>query len=290
MSQVQDLKKKVNGLLFLCQFEQRTQCSLAALETLRAAAERIRGSAGLKEVMKSVLAIGNAMNNSGESATVAQHTRSSGAPIKAFKLNSLLKLAQTKSTDGTATVMDYLLQLLSERTAKDGEGDGEALSGGAGRIGEAKAALALSIDVDLECVHACCKLSLSELRSEARALRCDVNTLQNLFSSMKEKAGGVSSELLSEFESKLAAVGRLLTENDALLELCMARCTELCIYFSEDSSAPATVFAVLSAFIKNFSAIKAKLVAKNKKLMAQKRAKEKEREKGKGKGELPIPV
>ena len=85
--------------------------------------DSLKRSTGFKEVMKSVLAIGNAMNGGGGSGA-SYNTRSSSSvtgtgvgtggatsEIKAFKLTSLLKLSQTKSTDGTATVMDYLLQV-----------------------------------------------------------------------------------------------------------------------------------------------------------------------------------
>jgi hypothetical protein len=58
-------------------------------------------SEGLREIMVSVLAIGNAMN---------QGSRKGSA--MGFRLGSLVKLAQTKSTDGKSTVIDYLILVI----------------------------------------------------------------------------------------------------------------------------------------------------------------------------------
>lgn len=83
------------------------------LIALKTVATSILASQGLKEVMISTLAIGNALNSG---------TKNGGA--HGFRLNSLLKLSETKSTDGNATVMDYLVQVLYDRsTAVDVIGD-----------------------------------------------------------------------------------------------------------------------------------------------------------------------
>lgn len=50
--------------------------------------------------MKNVLAIGNAMNDG---------TWKGGAV--GFKLSSLMRLSQTKSSDGSSTVLDYLVKV-----------------------------------------------------------------------------------------------------------------------------------------------------------------------------------
>lgn len=65
------------------------------------AIDLVLGSVGLKEAMKSILTIGNALNTG---------TRNGNA--RGFRLNSLMKLSETKSTDGTSTtVMQYLIQV-----------------------------------------------------------------------------------------------------------------------------------------------------------------------------------
>ena len=257
---IKDLKKKINGLLFLSQFDSRIRESLDSLRTLGSASSAIKDSVGLKEVMKSVLAIGNAMNT-GASAAPVHNTRSSGAqPIKAFKLNSLLKLTQTKSTDGTATVMDYLLQLLLERTTTSTEGEADVASAAV----ENKSTKALSIDKELDCVHACCKLSLADLRKETRSVKTELQNLQDLHTSMSSANSTVASNITEEFGRKLTTVTELCVENEASLESCQQLCKDLCIYFSEDISSPQVIFDVLSTFIKHFVAIKTKLMAKAK--------------------------
>ena len=58
-------------------------------------------SIGLKEILNTVLSIGNAMN-------LGTHKGSQTS----FKIHSLIKLQQTKSTiDASMTVLDYLIQV-----------------------------------------------------------------------------------------------------------------------------------------------------------------------------------
>ena len=59
-----------------------------------------KNSEGLAEVRKSVLAIGNAMNDG---------TWKGGAV--GFKLSSITRLSQTKSADGKSSVLDYLVKV-----------------------------------------------------------------------------------------------------------------------------------------------------------------------------------
>lgn len=274
---------------------------------LRTYTDALKQSTGLKEVMKSVLAIGNAMNGV---ASAPYNTRSSVASgeIKAFKLSSLLKLSQTKSTDGSATVMDYLLQvhdvtclsdisnillsyyfidhyiqLLHERFQSAQEA--VEVSGGESAISKKeKAFLAFHVDEELASIHPCCKLNVIDLKNEARSLENELQNLQDLLNAMKTANGTVSesdrfhkkNSFIENFEAKLDTMkaDHKMLQKDAL-EPCLEKCKDICMYFGECNAtySPQNMFEILSTFIKNFNSIKKKL------LMAAKKAKMKPKEK-----------
>ena len=100
LSAVENCSEKVNSMLFMTSFSQNSDATKKDLQSLVNFAERVVGSTALKEVMKCILAIGNTLN---------QGTYKGSA--RGFRLGSLLKLQQTKSTDGKCTVMDYLIQV-----------------------------------------------------------------------------------------------------------------------------------------------------------------------------------
>lgn len=91
-------------MIYIC--NSHTACAdiNSSLVTLRAVASQILSSEGLREIMVSVLAIGNAMNRGSWKGSAS-----------GFRLGSLIKLVQTKSTDGKSTLLDYLILVLHER-------------------------------------------------------------------------------------------------------------------------------------------------------------------------------
>jgi hypothetical protein len=87
-------------MIFLNSLSSISEYILNNSKLLLEAFSNILVSIGLKEIIRCVLAIGNAMN---------QGTFKGGAV--GFKLCGLNKLQQTKSTDGKCTLMDYLIQV-----------------------------------------------------------------------------------------------------------------------------------------------------------------------------------
>ena len=100
LSTIGNCKEKVDAMLFMTSYAQNSEATSKDLQSLVHFTELVVSSAALKEVMKCILAIGNSLN---------QGTYKGAA--KGFRLGSLLKLHQTKSTDGKSTVMDYLIQV-----------------------------------------------------------------------------------------------------------------------------------------------------------------------------------
>lgn len=99
---------KCKTFLYVLQFNDNFKQISNRIATISNACRSITDSKSLKSVLGNVLAIGNAMN---------QGTHAGGA--RGFKLDSLLKLTQTKSQDKKTTVLDFLVESEAEE-AKNG--------------------------------------------------------------------------------------------------------------------------------------------------------------------------
>lgn len=231
------------------------------LIALKTVATSILASQGLKEVMISTLAIGNALNSG---------TKNGGA--HGFRLNSLLKLSETKSTDGNATVMDYLVQVLYDRsTAVDVTGD-ESIAQSA-----LEASAALRIDSDLsivssvtnvqltgDCVHGVCDFEVfeiststyvnSDLLAEVNSMKSDQKKCQDLVTSLNANAVTIAEA----FTISLETIRTELLNLDHVIEDCTNTCSQLTSFFGEEGSQVNSVIGSLSTFIVKFREAKSK--------------------------------
>ena len=168
LSLINGLRSKVDSMIFLTTMQTNGSYLTSSLVTLREVAGRILMSQGLREIMASVLAIGNAMNQGNWKGSAM-----------GFKLGSLIKLSQTKSTDGKHTLIDYLIIVLHER-AKGGSSVCEA---------------ALDIDEELKLVKQSKNISISEITKDVGNLRREAEAAQKeitpVISLLKEKVSSV---------------------------------------------------------------------------------------------------
>lgn len=112
---VPNFSKKCKMFLYSLQFNDAYSSMTNRIATITNVCRGVMGSVSLKAVLGSVLEIGNAMN---------QGTHAGGA--RGFKLDSLLKLSQTKSHDKKTTVLDFLVESEAEHgVAKAGLWVGE---------------------------------------------------------------------------------------------------------------------------------------------------------------------
>ncbi|KAJ4830876.1 hypothetical protein Tsubulata_045146 [Turnera subulata] len=91
--------KRVEALLFMCTLEEDVAFAKESFETLEVACKELRGSRLFLKLLEAVLKTGNRMNNG---------TFRGGA--QAFKLDTLLKLADVKGTDGKTTLLHFVVQ------------------------------------------------------------------------------------------------------------------------------------------------------------------------------------
>jgi len=156
LAEMGEVKARVGTMLFLSNAAASSQTLVQSLSCLRDVCGEARSSEGLTTCLTSVLVIGNALN---------ANTYKGSA--KGFRISSLSKLQSTRSSDGTSLV-DYLVQVLTDRAGKK---DGEEGSGsGGGDSASAAAALALPQSALGSALAAVKQLSLPDLLRDAQAL------------------------------------------------------------------------------------------------------------------------
>eukprot|EP00850_Spirogloea_muscicola_P006284 SM000029S10579 [mRNA] locus=s29:870494:880058:- [translate_table: standard] len=104
MMRVPRMEAKLKVFSFKLQFKVQVADLRANLELVRNASREVRESGALRRIMQTILSLGNALNQG--------TTR--GQAI-GFKLDSLLKLTDTRARGNKMTLMHYLCKVLSEK-------------------------------------------------------------------------------------------------------------------------------------------------------------------------------
>ncbi|KAL0451583.1 UNVERIFIED_CONTAM: Formin-like protein 13 [Sesamum latifolium] len=100
LMQVPRIEYKLRVFSFKIQFNSQVSDLRKSLNVVNSAADQIRGSAKLKRVMQTILSLGNALNQG----------TARGAAI-GFRLDSLLKLTETRARNNKMTLMHYLCKI-----------------------------------------------------------------------------------------------------------------------------------------------------------------------------------
>lgn len=91
--------KRLESLLFRCSFQEESSSVKESLATLEVACNKLRSSRLFLKLLEAVLKTGNRMNDG---------TYRGGA--QAFRLDTLLKLADVKGTDGKTTLLHFVVK------------------------------------------------------------------------------------------------------------------------------------------------------------------------------------
>ncbi|KAJ8622239.1 hypothetical protein MRB53_030768 [Persea americana] len=91
--------KRIDALLFMCSLQEEVASIKESFATLEATCKELRSSRLFLKLLEAVLKTGNRMNDG---------TFRGGA--QAFKLDTLLKLADVKGTDGKTTLLHFVVQ------------------------------------------------------------------------------------------------------------------------------------------------------------------------------------
>ncbi|KAM5564687.1 formin-like protein 6 [Rosa sericea] len=199
LMKVPRVEPKLRVFAFKIQFHSQVSDLRKNLNTVNSVADEIRNSEKLKRIMQTILSLGNALN----------HGTARGSAI-GFRLDSLLKLTDTRARNNKMTLMHYLCKVLVEKLPE-----------------------LLDFPKDLVSLEASTKIQLKYLAEEMQAISKGLEkVVQELTAS--ENDGPVSEtfcKTLKEFLGHAEAEVRSL----ALLYSNVGRNADaLALYFGED--------------------------------------------------------
>uniref|UniRef100_A0A7N0UU72 Formin-like protein n=1 Tax=Kalanchoe fedtschenkoi TaxID=63787 RepID=A0A7N0UU72_KALFE len=248
LMKVPRVESKLRVFAFKIQFRSQTTEFRNSLNTVNSACQEVRMSLKLKEIMKKILYLGNTLNQG----------TARGAAV-GFKLDSLLKLTDTRASTGKMTLMHYLCKVLASKSPS-----------------------LLNFDKDLVSLEAATKIQLKSLAEEMQAIIKGLEKVkQELVAS--ENDGAISTdfrERLKDFVGESEAEVAALT---TLYSVVGRNADALAQYFGED---PARYpFEQVTATLINFVRLFKKAHEENiKQAELEKKKAEKEAEMEKAKG------
>ncbi|XP_028782655.1 formin-like protein 18 [Neltuma alba] len=199
LMKVPRVERKLRVFSFKIQFGTQVSELRRDLNIVNSASEEIRSSVKLKRIMQTILSLGNALN----------HGTARGAAI-GFRLDSLLKLTDTRARNNKMTLMHYLCKVLAEKLPE-----------------------LLDFSKDLESLEASTKIQLKYLAEEMQAISKGLEkVVQEL--TVSENDGPVSEnfcKILKEFLSDAEAEVRSLAQ---LYSNVGRNADALAQYFGED--------------------------------------------------------
>eukprot|EP00977_Amphora_coffeiformis_P024769 scaffold17083_cov134-Amphora_coffeaeformis.AAC.1 len=242
---IKRIEAKVQVLRTMEMLEVESRSIGENLRLLKNVCNQVMDSEKLQDLLVMVLQIGNIMN---------EGTRTGGAA--GFKLDSLLKLTQTKSADGKTTVLDYLVEDVfiakGERHKLELTCDfPDCSTAGRMLIGDLVAEVKAMQDSVTQC-----KDELEALRKEAHSNIGGVKSaIANIESQEKNSIYGAIERLEAFVDSAETIVKSLAKDKDDAL----TASRELCMYCGEGSgtAAATSLLGILSEFATNIeSAVK----------------------------------
>ncbi|XP_058114083.1 formin-like protein 18 isoform X3 [Magnolia sinica] len=193
------VESKLRVFSFKIQFCSQVSYLSYSLNIVNSAAEEASKSVKLKRIMQTVLSLGNALNQG----------TARGSAI-GFKLDSLLKLAETRARNNKMTLMHYLCKLLAEKLPEQ-----------------------LDFHKDLVSLEAASKIQLKYLAEEMQAISKGLEKVEEELTA-SENDGPVSQHFrktLKEFLVVAEAEGRSLA---SLYSGVGRNADALATYFGED--------------------------------------------------------
>ncbi|CAI9283996.1 unnamed protein product [Lactuca saligna] len=199
LMKVPRMEAKLNVFMFKIQFNVLLTEFKKSLSTVNSACDEVRKSTKLKEIMKRILYLGNTLNQG----------TARGAAV-GFKLDSLLKLTDTRSSTSKMTLMHYLCKVLASKSPS-----------------------LLDFHEDLVSLEAATKIQLKVLAEEMQAI------LKGLEKVKQELAASANDGPVSEGFGKTLKefIGQAEAEMTSVTEFYSIVCRNadaLAIYFGED--------------------------------------------------------
>ncbi|XP_011031459.1 PREDICTED: formin-like protein 6 isoform X2 [Populus euphratica] len=199
MMKVPRAESKLRVFSFKIQFQSQVSDLRGNLNIVNSASEEIRSSAKLKRIMQTILSLGNALN----------FGTARGSAV-GFRMDSLLKLTDTRGRNNKMTLMHYLCKVLAEKLAE-----------------------LLDFPKDLVSLEAATKIQLKYLAEEMQAVS------KGLEKVMQELSAAENDGLVSENFCKILKEFLAFAESEVRSLACLYSCVgrnadALALYFGED--------------------------------------------------------
>ncbi|KAG9133410.1 hypothetical protein Leryth_013223 [Lithospermum erythrorhizon] len=199
LMKVPRVESKLRVFAFTITFSSQVHDLKSNLNTINDAATEVKESVKLRQIMQTILTLGNALNQG----------TARGSAV-GFKLDSLLKLSDTRAKNNKMTLMHYLCKLLAEKMPE-----------------------LLDFDKDLLHLEAASKIQLKPLAEEMQAVSKGLEKVEQELTA-SESDGAISSgfqKVLKSFldtaEAEVRSLITLYTEVGRSAD-------SLCQYFGED--------------------------------------------------------
>ncbi|KAI5012437.1 hypothetical protein ZWY2020_024571 [Hordeum vulgare] len=240
--------KRVDAMLYRANFESEVNYLRKSFGTMEAACSDLRSSNLFLKLLDAVLKTGNRMNdgtNRGEA--------------RAFKLDTLLKLADIKSTDGKTTLLHFVVQEIIRSEGFDtDQPETNPGTGGASKERFKKDGLKVlaGLSSELSNVRKAAMLEMDTLSGNLLRLATDLEKVR-LVLQLRETCARQESSGAGFFESMDGFLGRVETEIGSLKMAergALQRVKETTQYFHgdgnmEEPSQPLRVFMVVTEFL-----------------------------------------
>ncbi|KAF2313020.1 hypothetical protein GH714_008783 [Hevea brasiliensis] len=199
LMKVPRVESKLRVFSFKLQFHPQVSDLRRNLNIVNSAAEEIRSSVKLKRIMQTILSLGNALN----------HGTARGSAI-GFRLDSLLKLTDTRARNNKMTLMNYLCKVLAEKLPE-----------------------LLDFPKDLMNLEAVTKIQLKYLAEEMQAISKGLEkVVQELTAS--ENDGQVSENFCMTLKAFLSSAESEVRSLASLYSTVGRNADALALYFGED--------------------------------------------------------
>ncbi|WVZ18654.1 hypothetical protein V8G54_005976 [Vigna mungo] len=248
LMKVPRVESKLRVFSFKIQFGTQITEFKKSLHTVNSACEEVRNSFKLKEIMKKILYLGNTLNQG----------TARGSAV-GFKLDSLLKLTDTRASNSKMTLMHFLCKVLAERFPG-----------------------LLDFHLDLISLEAATKIQLKSLAEEMQAIIRGLEKVKQELAA-SEKDGPVTEVFRKTSKEFIAVAGSEVASVTNLYSVVGRNADALALYFGED---PARCpFEQVTATLLNFTRLFLKAHEENcKQTVLEKKKADKEAEMEKAKG------
>ncbi|CAN6205930.1 unnamed protein product [Urochloa humidicola] len=237
--------KRVDALLYRANFDTEVNYLKNSFGTLEAACADLRSSKLFLKLLDAILKTGNRMNdgtNRGEA--------------RAFKLDTLLKLADIKSTDGNTTVLHFVVQEIIRSEGFSSDQTAAVNPGSTSKEQFKKDGLKVvaGLSSELSNVKRAATLEMDTLIGSVSRLETDLEKVKLVVQMMETCPDQGSSEKF--FEAMDAFLGRSQVEIESVKasgESALQRVKETTEYFHGDATKeephPLRIFMVVSDFL-----------------------------------------